>query len=120
VRNVTKNDRVTAERSLSLLSPRFLVAAMHRCWDVAELTQIIFQELEPVPYEPGTDSRITKNGQLYRLALTCRKFCDPALDRLWENTYDFIYLLKCLPSHIREISEGSFVRRLSSAWNVII
>ncbi|KAJ6583415.1 hypothetical protein DFH09DRAFT_1308930 [Mycena vulgaris] len=40
--------------------------------------------------------------------MTCRKFCDPALDLLWENQYDFICLLKSLPSHIWEISEGSF------------
>ncbi|KAJ7205540.1 hypothetical protein GGX14DRAFT_644834 [Mycena pura] len=81
---------------------------MHRCWDVAELTQLIFQKLEPVYPESGTDRCITTDGQLYRLALTCRKFCDPALDRLWETTYDFIYLLKCLPSHIWEIPDESF------------
>ncbi|KAF7366194.1 hypothetical protein MVEN_00496500 [Mycena venus] len=81
---------------------------MHRCWDVAELTQTIFQELDSVHYEPSTGRRITKDGTLYRLALTCRKFCDPALDMLWENLYDFIYLLKCLPPHIWEISERSF------------
>ncbi|KAJ7213706.1 hypothetical protein C8J57DRAFT_990304, partial [Mycena rebaudengoi] len=51
-------------------------------------------------------------GTLYRIALTCRKFCDPALDLLWEHQYDFIHLLKCLPSHIWEISERSFVRPL--------
>ncbi|KAJ7199647.1 hypothetical protein GGX14DRAFT_467748, partial [Mycena pura] len=80
---------------------------MHRCWDVAELTQIIFQQLEPVYSESGTDRSITTQGQLYWLALTCRKFCDPALDRLWESP-NFIDLLKCLPYHVWEISEGSF------------
>ncbi|KAJ7279977.1 hypothetical protein C8J57DRAFT_1301261 [Mycena rebaudengoi] len=73
---------------------------MHRCWDVAELTQAIFQELEPVHREPSTGRRITKEETWYRLALTCRKFCDPALDLLWEDQYDFIDLLKCLPSQI--------------------
>ncbi|KAJ7220323.1 hypothetical protein GGX14DRAFT_434181, partial [Mycena pura] len=60
------------------------------CWDVAELTQIIFQKLEPYSYEPGTNHGITKHGQL-----------------LWEDPH-FMDLLKCLPSHIWEISEGSF------------
>ncbi|KAJ7208933.1 hypothetical protein GGX14DRAFT_697938 [Mycena pura] len=92
---------------------------MHRCWDVAELTQTIFQMLEPVYPKSGTDRRITTQGQLYRLALTCRKFRDPALDGLWESP-SFIDLLKCLPSHVWESSERSFVRRLSSAWNVIM
>jgi hypothetical protein len=106
------------EHSLSLLSLRFLVATMHRCWDVTELTQITFQELEPVPYEPGTDRRITENGQLYWLALTCCKFWDPALDRLWENTYDFIYLLKMSPfphlGDLRRVIRALFIFCMTS------
>jgi hypothetical protein len=83
---------------------------MHRCWDVVELTRTIFEELESITLAPNR-LRVSKEASLYRLALTCRKFADPAVTLLWESQYGVMPLLKCLPSHKWEISEGSFVSR---------
>ncbi|KAJ7689061.1 hypothetical protein B0H17DRAFT_1180444 [Mycena rosella] len=81
---------------------------MHRCWDVLELTRMVFEQLEPTRLAPNRPA-VSKEMSLYRLALTCRKFADPAVTLvLWEKQYGVIPLLKCLPSHKWEISEGSF------------
>ncbi|KAJ7042820.1 hypothetical protein C8F04DRAFT_1074931 [Mycena alexandri] len=54
---------------------------------------------------------VSKAASLYRLALTCRKFTDPAVALLWESQHGVMPLLKCLPSRKWEIFEGSFVSR---------
>ncbi|KAJ7015791.1 hypothetical protein C8F04DRAFT_1365528 [Mycena alexandri] len=65
---------------------------------------MIFQELESV----------SPKATLCRLALvTCRKFTDPAMSLLWQTQDSIIPLLKCLPSHKWEISNGSFVSRFA-------
>ncbi|KAJ7160637.1 hypothetical protein C8R43DRAFT_993500 [Mycena crocata] len=52
---------------------------MHNCWQVPEVTRMIFQQIHPngVP----TSGSIT----LSCLARTCRTFSNPALDLLWET-----------------------------------
>ncbi|KAJ7884709.1 hypothetical protein B0H13DRAFT_1889842 [Mycena leptocephala] len=78
-----------------------------QCWDVLELTRMIFEQLESVRLAPNHPP-VSKEASLYWLALTCRKFADPAVTLLWERQYGIMPLLKCLPSHKWEISEGSF------------
>ncbi|KAF8133552.1 hypothetical protein K438DRAFT_1883907 [Mycena galopus ATCC 62051] len=68
---------------------------MHRCWDVLELTRMIFEQLESIRLAPHRPP-VSKAASLYRLALTCRKFTDPAVTLLWESQYGW------------EVSEGSF------------
>ncbi|KAF8136047.1 hypothetical protein K438DRAFT_1882028 [Mycena galopus ATCC 62051] len=80
---------------------------MHRCWDVLELTRMIFEQLESIRLAPHRPP-VSEAASLYRLALTCRKFTDPAVTLLWESQYGVMPLLKCLPSHKWEVSEGSF------------
>ncbi|KAJ6595361.1 hypothetical protein B0H10DRAFT_773787 [Mycena sp. CBHHK59/15] len=80
---------------------------MHRCWDALELTRMIFEQLESIRLAPNRPP-VSKAASLYRLALTCHKFADPAVTLLWESQYGVMPLLKCLPSHKWEISEGSF------------
>ncbi|KAK7008399.1 hypothetical protein R3P38DRAFT_3590373 [Favolaschia claudopus] len=50
---------------------------MHQCWNIAELVQLIFKELDP--YSFGSIN-------------------DPALDVLWATNEGLLMLLKCLPS----------------------
>ncbi|KAJ6562902.1 hypothetical protein B0H10DRAFT_1135879 [Mycena sp. CBHHK59/15] len=82
---------------------------MHRCWDALELTRMIFEQLESIRLAPNRPP-VSTAASLYRLALTCHKFADPAVTLLWESQYGVMPLLKCLPSHKWEISEGSFVK----------
>jgi hypothetical protein len=97
----------------STSSDASVLFAMHRCWDVLELTRMIFEQLESIRLAPNRPP-VRKEASLYRLALTCRKFTDPAVTLLWESQDGIMPLLKCLPSHKWEISEGSFVSRSTS------
>ncbi|EIW84593.1 hypothetical protein CONPUDRAFT_163674 [Coniophora puteana RWD-64-598 SS2] len=58
---------------------------MHSALKVHEIVCQIAQQLEDDPED------------LESLALTCRAFCDPALDVLWAEIYNIVPLLKCLP-----------------------
>ncbi|KAK7012962.1 hypothetical protein R3P38DRAFT_3007751 [Favolaschia claudopus] len=84
---------------------------MHRCWEVAELVHLVFNELDP--YIPGTTYVTgpcrTNAIALSRLAQTCRRFSDPALDVLWRVNEGLIPILRCLPSRAWEIREGRFI-----------
>lgn len=48
---------------------------MHRCLRVPELLDIIFENVQ--------DDLEFFRKNFFSLALTCRLFCEPALDRLW-------------------------------------
>ncbi|KAK6991850.1 hypothetical protein R3P38DRAFT_3091179 [Favolaschia claudopus] len=84
---------------------------MHRCWEIAELVHLVFNELDP--YIPGiyyvTHPRRMNAIALSRLAQTCRRFSDPALDVLWRVNEGLIPILRCLPSRAWEIREGRFI-----------
>ncbi|KAK6969186.1 hypothetical protein R3P38DRAFT_2455723, partial [Favolaschia claudopus] len=84
---------------------------MHRCWEIAELVHLIFDELDP--YLPGiyhVDGPLRTNAMaLSRLAQTCRRFSDPALDVLWKANEGLILLLQCLPAHSWEIRDWRFM-----------
>ncbi|KAJ7730090.1 hypothetical protein DFH07DRAFT_849364 [Mycena maculata] len=83
---------------------------MHRCWDVAEITRIVFELLGPTHWSDAVSPTMKA---LTALARTCRGFSDPALDLLWESQLGIVPLLKCLPSHVWDTSDGSFVRRFT-------
>ncbi|KAF7368288.1 hypothetical protein MVEN_00149800 [Mycena venus] len=75
---------------------------MHKCWNVPELTRLILEELgKPIP---GNLAHIT----LHRLKTICRVLSYPALDLLWEEQYALVPLLKCLPSHLWDVSDRIF------------
>ncbi|KAI6045334.1 hypothetical protein EDC04DRAFT_141551 [Pisolithus marmoratus] len=69
---------------------------MHPCLLITEILHHIIGFLES-----GTDSHSTyRNGDIARLARTCRAFKDPALDVLWRRQCALGPLLKCLPGHL--------------------
>ncbi|KAK7002362.1 hypothetical protein R3P38DRAFT_3042573 [Favolaschia claudopus] len=83
---------------------------MHRCWDIAELVEYIFTQLNPHTSH-GYELQSVNRPQaiaLYHLAQTCRRLCDPALDVLWRTTQGVVLLLKCLPINLWEIRDGRF------------
>ncbi|KAJ7278845.1 hypothetical protein C8J57DRAFT_1573641 [Mycena rebaudengoi] len=59
---------------------------MHRCWEVAEITQLIFKQIAAEP-----DGQVS----LSRLARTCRAFLEPGLDLLWREQSSLVPLLSC-------------------------
>ncbi|KAJ7743368.1 hypothetical protein B0H16DRAFT_1422944 [Mycena metata] len=79
---------------------------MHRCLEIQEVLQIIFENLHRdhshyFPHLPPTPP--ADRGSLARIARTCRGFSDIALDILWREQYSLLHLLKCLPSHTWEM-----------------
>ncbi|KAK7028634.1 hypothetical protein R3P38DRAFT_2937596 [Favolaschia claudopus] len=91
---------------------------MHRCWDIAELVQLILEELDSRTFH-GDEIESVNRPQviaLYHLAQTCRRLCDPALDVLWKATHGLVPLLKCLPTKSWEIRDGCF--EVVSALNI--
>ncbi|KAK7013698.1 hypothetical protein R3P38DRAFT_2720428 [Favolaschia claudopus] len=83
---------------------------MHRCWEVAELVQLIFEALDPYAVGVYRAEGIgqLKASTLFRLAQTCRQLCEPALDVLWRTNEGLILLLKCLPTNTWAIRDGYF------------
>ncbi|KAJ7628278.1 hypothetical protein DFH06DRAFT_1480658 [Mycena polygramma] len=73
---------------------------MQRCWEVPELTSMIFEHLE--------DDEMSRDACLYRVAQTCHRFSAVVLPLLWEAQVGLTRLLRCLPPHTWEISEGTF------------
>ncbi|KAK6978095.1 hypothetical protein R3P38DRAFT_2665581 [Favolaschia claudopus] len=81
---------------------------MHRCWEVAELTNSIFEELDPYTDQCFGDPELRRINAvaLYRLATTCRWLSESALDVLCRSNDGLISLFKCLPSRSWVISDG--------------
>ncbi|KAK7012957.1 hypothetical protein R3P38DRAFT_2377998, partial [Favolaschia claudopus] len=78
---------------------------MHPCWNVSELTRMIFEHIDHPAIE-------TLQGIRYRLALTCRQFSGPALDLLWRrSSQGRIYrLLEFLPKNAYEKDGADSIR----------
>ncbi|KAK7012980.1 hypothetical protein R3P38DRAFT_2446586, partial [Favolaschia claudopus] len=93
---------------------------MHRCWDVVELTRLVFDEimaLDPAMRmigRPAARASVTTGGPtaatrtLCRLARTCRKFSELALDVLWAEQSGYIPLLSTLPATTWSTRNGEF------------
>jgi hypothetical protein len=69
---------------------------MHRCWYVPELLDMILGHL--VGSESGEMT-------LSRLAVTCQRFQNPALNLLWREQQSLLPLLKCLPDVWLDLSD---------------
>ncbi|KAK6980958.1 hypothetical protein R3P38DRAFT_3116911 [Favolaschia claudopus] len=110
---------------------------MHRCWKVAELTQMIFEELveEPSVNPRHPDSavaqiRVDEKGgpvnakSVLQLATTCKNFSTVALDILWRRSNGVIKLLKCLPPSTWCICEDGYFRIVAPLaaedWNLVL
>ncbi|KAJ7721275.1 hypothetical protein B0H16DRAFT_1602866 [Mycena metata] len=87
---------------------------MHRCLEIQEVLQIIFENLyhdqsHYFPHLPPTPP--TDRSSLARTARTCRGFSDIALDILWREQSSLLHLLKCLPSHTWEMVDPTISRQ---------
>ncbi|KAK7007830.1 hypothetical protein R3P38DRAFT_3211476 [Favolaschia claudopus] len=69
---------------------------MHPCWNVPEITRMIFESVDDDDEAPW---HVQANGNYYRLAVTCRQFSDPALDLLWREASEngILRVLEFLP-----------------------
>ncbi|KAK7000266.1 hypothetical protein R3P38DRAFT_3616967, partial [Favolaschia claudopus] len=72
---------------------------MHRCWQITELREHIFQSVQVPPLYHSVKSCYS------RLSRTCRLFSEIALDLLWENHEGYCSLLQCLPEGTWEMDE---------------
>ncbi|KAK7042761.1 hypothetical protein R3P38DRAFT_2892103 [Favolaschia claudopus] len=71
---------------------------MHRCWNIAEIRGIIFDNIPPdTPW--GSHA-------LSQLAATCQHFSEPALDALWRKQTSFAPLLGCFGDRCSPIEEN--------------
>lgn len=68
---------------------------MHRCLLVAEI-------FSHITYFSTADTRGGSYGktEVYRLALTCRAFSEPALDAVWREIDSLINLIHLLPDDL--------------------
>nr|GAT54524.1 predicted protein [Mycena chlorophos] len=65
---------------------------MHRCLQIPEIVHEVIHHIDTADrHGPGT---------LFALALTCRRFEEPALDRLWEDPgpQTLRFIIKCFPA----------------------
>lgn len=87
--------------------PRFAKLPFHSNPDILD------EICEYLSYEDEVDADDIASSRrtLLRLALTCRAFLEPALDRLWRNLDSLFPLLKVLPAFIQ--TDGTYVRRLA-------
>lgn len=73
---------------------------MHRCLTIDEILTIIFQHafviLKPEPKSREFRDRRT----LARLARTSRYFLEPALNVLYYEISDLLWLIKCMPDDL--------------------
>ncbi|KAJ7627493.1 hypothetical protein FB45DRAFT_1082859 [Roridomyces roridus] len=65
---------------------------MHRALAIAEIVLI-------------TASECADDSTLPAFARTCRAFRDPALDLIWQEQYELLHLLKCMPDGLWETEE---------------
>ena len=73
---------------------------------------ILDEICEYLSYEDDVDADDIASSRrtLLCLALTCKAFLEPALDRLWRNLDSLFPLLKVLPAFIQ--TDGTYVRHI--------
>ncbi|KAF8129508.1 hypothetical protein EV363DRAFT_1337372 [Boletus edulis] len=96
---------------------------MHRCLTIDEILTIIFQHafiiLKPEPKSREFRDRRT----LARLARTCRYFLEPALNVLYYEINDPLWLIKCMPDDLWVVNgkQLSFRRAMQqSDWDIFL
>ncbi|KAH7890606.1 hypothetical protein F5I97DRAFT_1836847 [Phlebopus sp. FC_14] len=96
---------------------------MHQCLTIDEILTNIFQHaiivLKPEPKSREFRDRRT----LVRLARTCRYFLEPALNVLYYEISDLLWLIKCMPDDLWEVNgkELSFKRLMTeSDWEIFL
>ncbi|KAI9573115.1 hypothetical protein HD554DRAFT_2059143 [Boletus coccyginus] len=96
---------------------------MHRCLTIDEILTIIFQHafiiLKPEPKSREFRDRRT----LARLARTCRYFLEPALNVLYYEINDLLWLIKCMPDDLWVVNgkQLSFRRAMQqSDWDIFL
>ncbi|KAK7020358.1 hypothetical protein R3P38DRAFT_1204381 [Favolaschia claudopus] len=84
---------------------------MHRCLDIPEILQHIFQDVD-------TDDGLRRDlPSLAALARTCRSFSPVALDNLWGVLVGLDPILRCMPSDLYSSDEKKLLRAMKvSDW----
>ncbi|KAI0944045.1 hypothetical protein AcV7_001973 [Taiwanofungus camphoratus] len=78
---------------------------MHNCLKISEILTVIIEHAYSDP-----DSRpVIATRTLVALALTCKTFLEPALDRLWHEQQTLVPLVKTLPVDAWSEVEGDIV-----------
>ncbi|RDB23316.1 hypothetical protein Hypma_009322 [Hypsizygus marmoreus] len=93
---------------------------MHECLRINEILSNIFEHLfeqRPPGLDPVFDCDIDPEKALFRLAITCRTFTEPALDELWKVQRVLKPLIRCMPADLWSDVEGkplTFTRALQA------
>jgi hypothetical protein len=82
------------------------VRDMHRCFLIPEIVQLVCDSDEFA--EDGFEVQAETRRTLTALALTCRLFHEPALDRLWRHLGSLGPLVKCMPSDLWKVRRESY------------
>ncbi|KAJ7758090.1 hypothetical protein DFH07DRAFT_454733 [Mycena maculata] len=72
---------------------------MHRCLLVSEIFSLIT--------DFSLDGTLHRKTGVYRLALTCKAFSEPALDALWREIDGVLDLIHLLPEYVWDTDEGN-------------
>lgn len=72
---------------------------MHPCLAVEDILNTIFDHADPE--DCNVEKRIST---FHSLALTCKAFLDPALDRVWRTQWGIENLIRVLPKDVWDMS----------------
>lgn len=81
---------------------------MHRCLLVAEIFCLIT--------DFSTAGFLPEKKDVYRLALTCKAFSEPALDALWREISGMMDLIHLLPADLWHSGEDPPNAEVSLRW----
>jgi hypothetical protein len=94
----------------------FLRATMHPAWLVPEILEMILDTIS-LPVSFKLDSLPKLYPTWANLALTCKAFRGPALDRLWHHPLSIVYLIKSTPQDLWYEQESILVcAQLLNIW----
>ncbi|KAF9223030.1 hypothetical protein BS17DRAFT_149807 [Gyrodon lividus] len=96
---------------------------MHKCLSINEILTTIFHHTFIVPKPEPKSREFRDRRTLARLARTCRYFLEPALNVLYYEISDLLWLIKCMPDDLWVVNgkQLSFKRPMKqSDWDVFL
>ncbi|KAG8221424.1 hypothetical protein J3R82DRAFT_1612 [Butyriboletus roseoflavus] len=96
---------------------------MHICLTIDEILTIVFQHAFIISKPEPKSREFRDRRTLARLARTCRCFLEPALDVLYYEINDLLWLIKCMPDDLWVVNGKrlSFNRPMQqSDWDIFL
>ncbi|KIK95530.1 hypothetical protein PAXRUDRAFT_11391 [Paxillus rubicundulus Ve08.2h10] len=96
---------------------------MHKCLTIDEILTNIFQHAFMISKPDPKSRKFRDRHTLASLAITCRYFLDPALNVLYYEINDLLWLIRCMPDDLWEVSgkQLSLKRTMKqSDWDIFL